>query len=93
MNIIFFIYFIYSFFFIYNKNIILPFKRVLLEAFSGNKTINDYINYDLYTDLYMGTPPQKVTHFIEPDENIFQFKRQGFQYNKNKFNSSFIFKI
>ena len=41
----------------------------------------------------MGTPPQKVTHFIEPHENIFQFKRQGFQYNQNKFNSSFIIQI
>ena len=62
----------------------MPFNRVSFEAFIGQKLIDDYINYDIYTDILMGTPPQKVTHFIEPNESIFQFKRRTLQYNDKK---------
>ena len=80
---------IISLFLIHSKNIILPFNKVSFEAFIGHKLIDDYINYDIYTDILMGTPPQKVTHFIEPNDSIFQFKRRSLQYNNKKFNSSF----
>ena len=79
---------IISLFLIHSKNIILPFNRVSFEKFIGQKLIDDYINYDIYTDILMGTPPQKVTHFIEPNDSIFQFKRRTLQYNDKKFNSS-----
>ena len=83
----FIIYFILIFL-IYSKNIILSFKRVSFEKFIGKKTLDDYINYDIYTDLLMGTPPQKVTNFIEPSDSVFQFKKKPLQYNENKFNKS-----
>ena len=79
---------IFTLFLINCKNIILPIKRVSFEKFIGKKTIDDYINYSIYTELYVGTPPQKVTHFIEPNDSIFQFKKISLQYNTNKFNNS-----
>ena len=79
---------IISLFLIHSKDIILPFNRVSFEKFIGHKIIDDYINYDIYTEILMGTPPQKVTHFIEPNDSIFQFKRRSLQYNNKKFNSS-----
>ena len=81
---------IISLFLIKSKNIILPFNRVSFEVFIGQKLIDDYINYDIYTDILMGTPHQKVTHFIEPNDSIFQFKRRSLQYNDKKFNSSIV---
>ena len=88
MKLIFLINIISSIFYIYNKNIILPFKRVSFEKFTGINSIDNYINYDIYTDIYMGTPPQKVTHFIKPHESVFLFKKEGILYNIKKFNSS-----
>ena len=79
---------IISLFLIHSKDIFLPFNRVSFEKFIGHKIIDDYINYDIYTEILMGTPPQKVTHFIEPNDSIFQFKRRFLQYNEKKFNSS-----
>ena len=79
---------------IYNcKNIFLPFKKILFEKFTGQKSIDEYINYDIYIDLLVGTPPQKVTHFIDPNDSVFQFKKKSLQYNIDKFNSSIISKI
>ena len=83
-----FINILFSIILINSKNIILPFKRVSFEKFIGEKTVNDYISYNIYTDIYMGTPPQKVTHFIEPHESLFQFKKQDLEYNIKKFNNS-----
>lgn len=47
-----------------SKNIILPFRKISIENFNGNKTINDLINYNIYTNISMGTPPQIVAHFF-----------------------------
>ena len=88
MNIIFLINLIVSLFYINGKSIILSFNRVTIEESLGKKSINDYISYDIYTNLYMGTPPQKVTHFIQPHESIFQFKKQELLYNIKKFDDS-----
>ena len=70
------------------KNIILNINRISFENFVGENKIDDFINYDIYTEIQVGTPPQKVTHFIEPNDRIFQFKKIDIQYNSNKFNNS-----
>ena len=88
MNIVFLINLIVSLFYINGKSIILSFNRVTIEESLGKKSINDYISYDIYTNLYMGTPPQKVTHFIQPHESVFQFKKQELLYNIKKFDNS-----
>jgi len=71
-----------------SKNIILNINRVSFQNFIGEKKIDDYINYDIYTEIKVGTPPQKVTHFIIPNDRIFQFKKIEINYNDNKFNNS-----
>ena len=77
----------------YCNNIILDFKRVSYNNMIIIKNIDDYINYDIYTELLVGTPPQKVTYFIEPNDSAFQFKKLSLYYNKNKFNNSYINQI
>ena len=86
---------IFSFILIYCncQNIILNFKRLSFNKLKGKENIDDYINYDIYTDLFVGTPPQKVTHFIDPNDCIFQFKKLLFEYNPKKFNKSYINQI
>ena len=71
-----------------SKNIILNINRVSFQDFIGEKKIDDFINYDIYTEIKVGTPPQKVTHFIIPNDRIFQFKKIEINYNNNKFNTS-----
>ena len=71
-----------------SKNIILNINRVSFQDFIGEKKIDDFINYDIYTEVKVGTPPQKVTHFIIPNDRIFQFKKIEINYNNNKFNTS-----
>ena len=90
MNIIILFIIIVLIFYIYGKNVILNFQRLTFGKLTGRSTINDYISYDLYTYLYMGNPQQKVFHFIEPHESVFQFKKQEISYNIKKFNNSII---
>ena len=78
------------FYFIYTKNIVLNINKISFNDFIQEKKIDDYINYDIYTEIKLGTPPQLVTHFIEPHERVFQFKKIEINYNKNKFNNSVI---
>ena len=74
-------------FFLYKcKNIVLSFNKITIEDYNGRKTIDDYINYNLYTNISMGTPPQMVSHFILQDEYYFIFKKKtSLSYNYYKF--------
>ena len=74
-------------FFLYKcKNIVLPFNKITIEDFNGRKTIDDFLDYNLYTNLSMGTPPQKVSHFILQNEYYFNFKKKtSLSYNFIKF--------
>jgi len=68
------------------KNIVLSFNKITIEDYNGRKTIDDYINYNLYTNISMGTPPQMVSHFILQDEYYFIFKKKtSLSYNYYKF--------
>ena len=60
------------FFFFSCKNIILPFNKITIENFSGIKSIEDLISYNIYSNVSMGTPPQKVAHFIDQTDYSFQ---------------------
>ena len=53
--------------------------------FTGLKTINDLINYNTYTNISVGTPPQTVAHFIDPTNYGFQFKKKLLTYGNMKF--------
>ena len=43
------------------KNIVLPFKKITIGNFNGQKTLEDLINYNIYTNISIGTPPQEDT--------------------------------
>ena len=90
MNIIFWINIIASIFYTHGKNIVLNFQRLTFDKLTGKSSIIDYISYDIYTYLYMGTPLQKVFHYIQPHEGVYQFKKQDIKYNNNKFRDSII---
>ena len=69
-------------FFLYKcKNIILSFNKISIEDYNGRKTIDDYINYNIYTNILMGTPIQNVSHFILQGEYYFNFKKRSLSYN------------
>ena len=69
-------------FFLYKcKNIILSFNKISIEDYNGRKTIDDYINYNIYTNMLMGTPMQNVSHFILQGEYYFNFKKRSLSYN------------
>ena len=81
-----FLLFIDIFFLNKCKNIVLSFNKITIEDYNGRKTIDDYINYNLYTNISMGTPPQMVSHFILQDEYYFIFKKKtSLSYNYYKF--------
>ena len=72
--------------FLNSKNIILPFYKLTVGDFSGLKTIDDLINYNIITNISMGTPPQEVAHFIDPTSHNFNFQKKLVTFGNNKFN-------
>ena len=71
-----FIQIINFFYFLNSKNIILPFNKITIEHFSQKKTLNDLINYNIYANISMGTPPQIVAHFIDQNDYWYYFQKQ-----------------
>jgi len=84
-NLISIIVLINNFYFFSCKNIVLPFNKMTIENFSGIKSIEDLISFNIYTNISMGTPPQKVAHFIDQTDHSFQFKKKLLTYGNNKF--------
>ena len=71
--------------FLNSKNIILPFNKLTIGNFNGLKTIDNLINYNLYTNISIGTPPQNIAHFIDPTDYSFHFQKKLLTYGNNKF--------
>ena len=67
--ILFFIFFqIFS-----QKNLVFPFKKLTIEYLNKTKSIADFINFHIYTNITMGTPPQIVGHFITRSDRPFYY--------------------
>ena len=61
-----------SFFNIFeNKSVLFPFKKLTIEYLNNTKTISDFIEYNIYTNITMGTPPKKVSFFILKSNKVF----------------------
>ena len=56
-----------------SKNIVLPFKKMTIEYLNKTKTINDFIKFNIYTNIMMGTPRKNVAHFILKENNEFSY--------------------
>ena len=67
------------------SNIILPFRKLTIGNFDGNKSIDDLITFNIYTKISVGTPPQTVAHFIDPTLSSFNYQRRLLTYGNNKF--------
>ena len=74
------------FYIIETKNIVLPFKKITIETFKQNKTINDLISYNLYSTIEMGNEHQKVGFFIDQNEASFYLRKKLLSFNSTKSN-------
>jgi len=54
-----------------SKNLLFPFKKLTIEYLNKTKTISDFIDYNVYINITMGTPKKPVAHFIGRDIYIF----------------------
>ena len=63
------------------KNIILPFKKMTVETFRETKTISDFLDFNIYTNITMGTPKKLVAHFISKSGALFSYSRLKLQYH------------
>ena len=62
------------------KNIALPFKKLTIEYFYKTKSISDFINFDIYTNISMGTPQKNVAHFICMSNKFFYYDKFRLQH-------------
>jgi len=67
--------------FLYNKNIFLPFKKMTVETFKETKTISDFLDFNIYTNITMGTPKKLVAHFISKSGTLFSYGKLKLQYH------------
>ena len=57
------------------KNIALPFKKLTIEYFEETKSISDFINFNIYSNISMGTPQKNVAHFICMSNRFFYYDK------------------
>ena len=65
------------------KNIALPFKKLTIEYFEETKSISDFINFNIYSNISMGTPQKNVAHFICMSNRFFCYDKFRIQHTKS----------
>ena len=68
------------------KNVVLPFKKITIETFKNDKTINDLITYNIFTTIELCTNTQFVGFFIEQNEASFYLAKRLLSFNSTKSN-------
>ena len=66
-----------------SKNIFLPFKKLTIEYLNESKSISDFISFNIYTNVSMGTPPKKVAHFILQSNQFFSYRAMKLHYHSS----------
>ena len=56
-----------------SKNLLFPFKKLTIEYLNETKTISDFVRYNVYTNIIMGTPKKPVAHFIARSNILFYY--------------------
>ena len=69
------------FHFFQSKNLVFPFKKLTIEYLNESKTISDFIDFNIYTNISMGTPQKKVGHFITKSDRSFYYDTLQLQYH------------
>ena len=57
--------------YIYGQSLVFPFKKLTIEYLQASKSISDFIDFNIYTNISMGTPPKSVGHFITNSDQMF----------------------
>ena len=55
------------------KNLFFPFKKLTIEYLNKTKSISDFIDFNIYTNISMGTPKRSVAHFITDNDQLFYY--------------------
>ena len=76
---LFFILFFSYFKTILNKHVFFPFKKMTIESLNKSKTISDFIDFNIYTNIKLGTPPKNIAHFILRSNSFFSFRTLDLQ--------------
>ena len=70
------------------KNLCFPFKKLTIEYLNKTKTISDFIDFNIYSNISMGTPKKSVAHFITKDNQLFYYnKLRLHSYYKEEFDT------
>ena len=83
MSLILIFIFFSSINFILSKNLFFPFKKLTIEYLNESKTISDFITFNIYTNVSMGTPQKKVAHFILQGNQLFSYRTMKLQYHSS----------
>ena len=67
--------------FFQSKNLVFPFKKLTIEYLNESKTISDFIDFNMYTNISMGTPQKRVGHFITKSDKSFYYDTLQLQYH------------
>ena len=74
--------FFFSFFQVFqNKNIFLPFKKMTIEYLNESKSIADFIDFNIYTNISIGSPRKNVANFILKSNSLFYYANFLIQYH------------
>ena len=57
------------------KNLCFPFKKLTIEYLNKTKSISDFINFNIYSNISMGTPKKSVAHFITKADQLFYYNK------------------
>ena len=58
---------------IQTENLFFPFKKLTIEYLNKTKIISDFINFNIYTNISIGTPKKPVAHFITSNSQSFSY--------------------
>ena len=68
----------------HSKNLCFPFKKLTIEYLNKTKSIADFIDFNIYTNISMGTPKKLVAHFITKDDQLFYYNKLKIHSHYNK---------
>ena len=70
-----------------SKTLVFPFKKLTIEYLITTKSISDFINFHIYTNISIGTPKKSVAHFITSIGQSFSYDTMHLHYRGGKVNN------
>ena len=66
------------------NNLLFPFKKITIEYLNETKSISDFIDFHIYTNITMETPPKNVGHFIKNSDNTLYYDTLQLHYTSRQ---------